>query len=106
MENYVPICPKCKSRNVKDRGMIGRDAYSNLHVCQTCGFQGPIFPEIPMEDAAKLPEQPINFNPSNMPIFADKILDKKLENKTLKIRIAIFLGGLITVIILLLLLSR
>jgi hypothetical protein len=85
--------------------MIGRDAYSNLHVCQTCGFQGPLFPEVPAEVAAKLPDKPINFNPSSMPIFATPPPNKD-ELKRMRTRFAIVMGGLIFVIIIFLLLSR
>jgi hypothetical protein len=76
-ENYVMICPKCKSKEVTDRGIMGvgmgsdKYAYSRNHVCLTCGYQSPIFPEVLVGEADKLEDQPKNFNPSRLPIFAD-----------------------------------
>lgn len=71
------ICPNCGSKEVSERGMIGRDAYSNTKVCLTCGFQSPLFPEITSDDAKKLPDKPKKFNPSYLPIFSDRYEKKR-----------------------------
>lgn len=68
---YTRICPKCKSTEVTQRGAISSKAYSNAYVCLTCGFQGPIFPEIETAEANKLPKQKKNFMPSRLPIMSD-----------------------------------
>ena len=75
--NFIRICPQCKSKEVTHRGMISREAYSNNWVCLTCGFQGPLFPEINKKEADKLPEQKRNFITTGLPIFADNLRDKK-----------------------------
>ncbi|MBW2990768.1 hypothetical protein KY348_03620 [Candidatus Woesearchaeota archaeon] len=99
---WVKICPKCKSKKVKSRGMVGFGRWQALSpnfVCQTCGFQGPLFPEIPPEEAAKLPDQPINFNPSFQPTFADRgPFSKKARIIMLIIVIIIALGIILTII--------
>ncbi|GEM_PF-2112147 len=68
---HVRICPKCKSTQVSQKGMISDKAYSNAYVCLTCGFQGPIFPEIETNEANRLPEQKKNFVESRLPIMSD-----------------------------------
>jgi predicted RNA-binding Zn-ribbon protein involved in translation (DUF1610 family) len=66
-EKLVRICPQCQSKEVSFRGMISRQALSPNYVCLTCGFQGPLFPQIKEEDAKKLPEQTRNFVQSQLP---------------------------------------
>lgn len=70
-QKWILICPKCGSKEVSERGMIGRNAYSNTKVCLTCGFQSPLFPEITLEEAKKVPDKPRNFNPSYLPAFSE-----------------------------------
>jgi hypothetical protein len=69
---WIKVCPECHSKEVTSRGAISRDALSPNFVCLTCGFQSAVFPEIKLEDAEHLPEQPRNYVPSRMPIFADQ----------------------------------
>jgi len=73
----VPICPRCGSINVKDRGMISQRAYSNLHVCTSCGFVSPLFPEMKLKDAVKLKRKKVHFNPQYMPVFADTVQSRQ-----------------------------
>jgi predicted RNA-binding Zn-ribbon protein involved in translation (DUF1610 family) len=68
---WVKVCPKCHSLEVTSRGALSEKALSPNFVCQTCGFQSAVFPEIKLEDAQKLPEQPRKFVPSRMPIATD-----------------------------------
>jgi hypothetical protein len=50
--------------------MISREAYSLDHVCLTGGYQGWIFPEIPLKEAKKLLDPPKGFNTTGMPLFS------------------------------------
>jgi len=69
---WIKVCPECHSKEVTSRGAISGRALSPNFVCQTCGFQSAIFPEIKLEDAEHLPNQPRNYVPSKMPFFADQ----------------------------------
>jgi len=69
----IPVCPRCRSTLVKERGMIGGEAYSNFKVCQSCGFEGPAFPEMSLKEAMKVTKRRAIFNPSAMPAFADGV---------------------------------
>jgi predicted RNA-binding Zn-ribbon protein involved in translation (DUF1610 family) len=68
-ERWVKVCSNCGSTNVSDRGMISREAYSNVNFCKSCGFQSVLFPEIPWEEAKKISYKPPKFNPSQAPIM-------------------------------------
>lgn len=68
---WVRICPRCRSREVELR-VIG-DATSQTWACLSCGFQSPAFPEISLDDAKKLPERPVNFVQSRMPVSSGGI---------------------------------
>jgi len=68
---WIKVCPKCHSKEVTSRGAISEDALSPNFVCQSCGFQSAVFPEIKLEDAEKLPDQPRIFVPSRMPVVGD-----------------------------------
>jgi predicted RNA-binding Zn-ribbon protein involved in translation (DUF1610 family) len=70
-EPYIKFCPKCNSKEVTHRGMIGTKSYSNAYVCLSCGFQSPLFPELPLHEAKNLPDKPKEFIPSRLPVFSD-----------------------------------
>jgi predicted RNA-binding Zn-ribbon protein involved in translation (DUF1610 family) len=70
-ERYVSICPKCKSKEVTKKGAVSENSYSNNYICMTCGYQSPIFPEIPAKQADRLPDQPRHFSSFFLPIFVD-----------------------------------
>ena len=65
-KGWVNVCPKCESREVTAAANS-----SPNYVCLTCGFQG-VFTEISKEEAKKLPNKPIKFKPSGLPILANK----------------------------------
>lgn len=69
---WFAICPKCGSKDVTERGMIGKEAYSKNLVCLTCGFQSPIFPEVNANIVKKFPDKQRNFITTNLPIFVDR----------------------------------
>ena len=94
-ERFVKICPKCGSKEVANRGMISRTALSPDYVCQSCGFQGPLFPEIKAEEAKKIPDKPRDFTPSQLPVFADK------SEKPRKSKSAAIIGFVIMIFVLL-----
>jgi hypothetical protein len=71
MKHWVKVCPKCGSKDVEGVGALGiADAFSNLNFCKTCGFQGPLFPEISPEEAEKIKTEPPRFNPDLSPSAA------------------------------------
>ncbi|MBD3389206.1 MAG: hypothetical protein GF416_08935 [Candidatus Altiarchaeales archaeon] len=70
-EVWVKVCPMCGSKEVTSRGMISRRALSPNFICKSCGFQSPLFPELPLEEAGKIPDQPSVLVPSRAPIAAD-----------------------------------
>lgn len=80
-ENWTRICPRCKSREVKERGMISK-IYSNDWVCLTCGWQGPTFPEIRKRYAEELPEQKKQFIRIEPLIIAEKMGNDNTDNKS------------------------
>ncbi len=70
VKKWIRICPRCGSHEVKHRGMISEEAYSNTFVCLTCGYHSPIFPEVEMEpDDLKV--FPKNFIASRTPPLVD-----------------------------------
>lgn len=92
---WVRICPRCKSTEVTCRGAITKEMVSPNWVCLTCGFQGPLFPEVNIKDAKKLPGQSTNFVVSRLPITYEpfgKILSAILLGITLMIFLLRFLG--------------
>jgi predicted RNA-binding Zn-ribbon protein involved in translation (DUF1610 family) len=68
-QRWVRVCPKCNSTDTAYRGMIRKRYFSNTYFCRSCGFHGPLFPEITAEEAKKLPHKPRKFNPSQMPVI-------------------------------------
>jgi len=108
MTKYIRICPKCKSAEVTHRGMISGEAHSNSFVCLSCGFQGPMFPEVSQKIAKKLPKREIKFNNSYMPVFSDKAKLTKKENKTMTLRrkILITITAVLGILLLILLLTK
>ncbi|MBI2675219.1 MAG: hypothetical protein HYX24_02080 [Candidatus Aenigmarchaeota archaeon] len=97
-ERWIRICPQCDSKEVTNRGMISRDALSPNYVCLTCGFQGPLFPEVSPKEAKKLEEKPRKFIPSRLPVLAEKY------EKPNRPAVAILIGFLVMLVALLLLL--
>ena len=71
-DRWVKVCPKCGSKEITNRGMISSRALSPNYVCQSCGHQSPLFPEIKAEEAKAIPDMPRKFTPSQLPIFANK----------------------------------
>lgn len=56
MGNYIKICPKCGSIDVKED--LNNPAKVRLGapldiICQSCGFKAKIFPEIKEEEIAE-----------------------------------------------------
>ncbi len=68
-ERWVKVCPNCGSKDVTVRGMIGRQAFSNVNYCKSCGFQSPLFPEVRPEEAKSIEYKKPKFNPSQAPIL-------------------------------------
>ena len=64
----------------------------NVNVCKSCGFQSVLFPEIPWEEAKKLPYKPPNFTPSQIPIMPE-------QRYTIKNRKPLVIFGFILVLI-------
>lgn len=93
-ETWVRVCPRCKSTEVTCRGAITKEMVSPNWVCLTCGFQSPVFPEVSVDDAKKLPGQSANFVVSRLPITSEPF-SKPVS--------AILLGVLFVIFILLLL---
>lgn len=52
-----------------DLRVIG-DATSQNWVCLTCGFESPLFPEVDIKGAKRLPDKPVNFAASRTPPVA------------------------------------
>ena len=99
----VRICPQCGSTNVTSRGAISREAVSPNLFCKSCGFQGVLFPEAPIENLKKLKaeDKGNNFSPSQSALFIKSPTVAQISKH--RKRIAIF-GGVILILVLLLLL--
>ena len=98
--DYIRICPKCQSKEVTQRGMISGRVYNQDYVCQSCGFQGPLFPEVKRSAAKKLPDKPRDgVVPSQMPIFPiDRYVSPERARRFKMISIAILLLILLRVV--------
>lgn len=97
-KKLVRVCPQCGSKEISFRGMISSKALSPNYVCLTCGFQGPLFPQINEMEAKNIPDRPRNFVSSRLPIFATKYEKHK------KTKLVAIIGFIIMIFLLLLLL--
>jgi predicted RNA-binding Zn-ribbon protein involved in translation (DUF1610 family) len=56
-EEYVQVCPKCKSKNINhlmDARTIGIGSFANEYHCEDCGYEGMFFPEIKGKSKKKM----------------------------------------------------
>lgn len=98
MVPWVKVCPECGSKDVTPRGAISRSGYSPNYICQQCGFQSPLFPEVSPREAKKIRASRKNFVPAQMPIFAPKY------GKPRKTKAAVIVGVVLLILLMLLLL--
>ena len=60
-EKFVRVCPKCESKNVDIDPVIGNIA--PFYICKSCGFGGPLFPEVSLKESKKIEEKAIKYSP-------------------------------------------
>jgi len=60
-EDYIKICPKCGSTNIKSdylsQGLTSAKGFPIIHICESCNFSNNLFPEVPRNRAKDLQKE-------------------------------------------------